>query len=284
MVDDPPGVGTLGAGAVATHRTLSHEVTQVAHLVERLTRRAGRARERRQRRGDELEVERQLTTERGGRFDGARVAGEAARHLGPRAQVGAGVGRQPRVELVEAAAGADRRHRGGQRPRRRRGVVDVGGAHDRQVVAGGELGEGVVAMAVERVAVVPQLDRHPVTAEQGDEAAQLAGGGTRPVSHQRGGHGALAAPGEHVHVAGRLGGERVEVEPRRALLARQLPVADRRRQARVPRRPVGEQEHVLPRRVGLPRHEACGRLALPAGGRPAPLAFWRHQRLLYVHW
>ena len=98
--------------------------------------------------------------------------------------MGAGRRRQPRVELGEAAA----RPHGGERRRQAalggRGVVGVGGGDAADVVAGGELGEGVVARRVERVAVVPQLDEHAVAPERLDQPVQLAAGGGRTVVHE----------------------------------------------------------------------------------------------------
>ena len=44
-----------------------------------------------------------------------------------------------------------------------------------------QLGQRVVPLAVERVAVIPQLDEDVVTADGFDEAAELDGCGARPA-------------------------------------------------------------------------------------------------------
>ena len=63
-----------------------------------------------------------------------------------------------------------------------RGVVGVGGGDDVDAGPDGELGEGVVAVRVERVAVVAQLDGHVVAPEGGDQRVELPGGGRRAVA------------------------------------------------------------------------------------------------------
>jgi hypothetical protein len=72
------------------------QLPQVGHLVV-----AGRARERREVGGDELEVEGALAPQRRRPGDRSRVAGEAAGLLVARAQVGPGGGGEPAVDLVE---------------------------------------------------------------------------------------------------------------------------------------------------------------------------------------
>ena len=121
------------------------------------------------------QVERRRPTDLGRELDHTRVAQEPAGLLGTAAQVRAGRGRQPRVELVEAAPGAHRGDRGGQPALRGRGVVHVVGGDAAHVVAGGQLGQRVVAHRVERVAVVPQLDQHPVAPEQLDQPCAARG-------------------------------------------------------------------------------------------------------------
>ena len=65
----------------------------------------------------------------------------------------------------------------------------------------GQLGQGVVAGGVERVAVVPQLDRHVSRPKRVDQPVELAAGGGRAAGGQRGGDRPLAAPGEDQPVA-----------------------------------------------------------------------------------
>ena len=236
----------LGALAVALPGAVFDEAAEVLHLAQH---RPG-ARERRQRRGDERQVERRRPADLGGQLDDAGIAGEAAALLGARAEVGAGRRRQPRVELGEAAARPDGGEGRRQAALRRRGVVGVGGGDAADVVAGGELGEGVVARRVERVAVVPQLDEHAVAPERLDQPVQLAACGGRAVVHERARHCALAAAGEHPHVAGRGAGDVAERELRRPLLPRQVPEAERAGEAGVAGRPVGEQQEVVAVGVG----------------------------------
>ena len=164
--------------AVAAAAAVLDEPAEVLHLGQPVG-----ARERRQRRGDERQVERRRPPDLGGQLDDAGVAGEAAALLGARAEVGAGRRRQPRVELGQAAAGPHGGERRGQAALGRRGVVGVGRGDAADVVAGGELGEGVVAGRVERVAVVPQLDEHAVAPERLDQPVQLAPGRRRAVGH-----------------------------------------------------------------------------------------------------
>ena len=157
------------AFAIAALPTVLDDAPQVGHLAQVVG-----ARKRRKRRSDELEVERRGTTDLGGQLDGARVTGEAALLLPAGAQVGTGRRRQPRVELGEAAPGAHGGEGGGETALRRRGVVGVGRGDAADVARGGELGEGVVAGRVERVAVVPQLDEDTVAPERLDQAVELA--------------------------------------------------------------------------------------------------------------
>ena len=168
-----------GRCAVAVPGAVLDDAAQVGHLAQPVG-----ARERRQRRGDERQVEGGGPPDLGGQLDDARVAGEAAALLGTRAEVGAGRGRQPRVELGQAAPRPHGGERRGQAALRRRGVVGVRRGDAADVVAGGELGEGVVARRVERVAVVPQLDEHAVAPERLDQPLQLAPGGRRAVGER----------------------------------------------------------------------------------------------------
>ena len=173
---------------------------------------------------------------------------------------------QPPVDLVEGAPGPDGGERGGERPVLGRRVVDVVRRDDLDTDAGRDRGERVVAVPVERVPVIPELDEHPVPPERGDETLEGATGRGRAVAEQRAGHGTLAAAGQDhprvvratrptgagVHAgAGRVG-EPVEREARRALLPRELPLADRPGEAGVPAGPLGEHDEVLARRVGDP--------------------------------
>ena len=255
---------TIGrAVALGPGRLLGHQAPEVAHLVE-----AVGARERRQVRGDQPQVERALEAELGGPLHHTGVAGEAAGLLGPRAQVGAGPGREPPLHLVEAAAGPHRGERGGQRPARRVAVVDVVGGHQVDPGPDGDVGQGVVAGRVQRAAVVPQLDRDRVPPEPLDQLGQPAGRHGRAVGFQRGRHRPLPAPGEHRPVAapsrraaGQLG-QLVEGEPRRPLLPRHLAPADGPGQP-----PVAHRVAAPAPAGGCPAGPAAGSAARPLPGR-----------------
>ena len=237
--------------AVAAARAVQHDLAQVLHLGERPAVGSVRARERRQRRRHQRQVERRGATDLGRELDHPRVPQEPPRLFGTAAQMRRGRGRQPRVELVEAAPRPHRGHRHGELPLRGRGVVDVVGGDARQVEPAGQLGERVVAGRVERIAVVPQLHHHPVAPEQLHQPLQLPPCRARPVGQQRGGHRALAAPGEHPPVPRRRVGEVAEGELRRALLAREVPEAERSRQAGVAVGAVGEHQQVVAVRIGF---------------------------------
>jgi hypothetical protein len=85
---------------------------------------------------------------------------------------GAG-GRQPPVQLVEAAARTHGRDRRREMPLRRGGVVHVAGRDDRQPAFGGQRAERVVVAGVERIAVVDELDVHVIAPEQGHELVEF---------------------------------------------------------------------------------------------------------------
>ena len=119
-------------------------------------------------------------------------------------------------------------------------------------------------MAVERIAVVPQLDEHAIAAERVDELAQRALGGGRAVASQRGRHRALAASGEHEPVVV-VAGSAVPVHRARAASAscasdvRGAPFSPAScaslialREPRVPDRSLREHDQVLAGRVGDP--------------------------------
>ena len=161
-----------------------------------------------------------------------------------------GGGRQPRVELGEAAAGPYGGDGGGQLALRRRGVVDVVGGHALDARAVGDLGEGIVAGRVERVAVVPQLDQDTVAAERLDQSLELAAGGRRAAIDERRRHRSLAAAGECPRMAGHAVGHIGERELRSSLLAGQVTEAQGPGEAAVSGWSVGEQHEVTAGRVG----------------------------------
>ena len=120
-----------------------------------------------------MEVEGARPADLGGPGHRARPPGEAAVLLGSRTQMGGGGGGEPAVELGQRLSGPHRGQGGGERPPGRGGVVDVVGGHHVQAPGDGQMGEGVVAGGVERVAVVPQLHRHVLGAEGLDQPVEL---------------------------------------------------------------------------------------------------------------
>ena len=106
--------------------------------------------------------------------------GEAALLLGRRLRrwAAAAAGSQPsssasgRRARTAARAVARGRRAGG-------GVVDVVGGHEVHPRVDGQVGQGVVAGGVERVAVVPQLHRHVLPAEGLDQPVELPAGRRR---------------------------------------------------------------------------------------------------------
>jgi hypothetical protein len=161
--------------------------------------------------------------------------------------------REPAVDLVERASSADGGERGRERPLSRSGVMHVVGGDHVDGRRCRQFGQRVVAVPVERVAVVPQLDQHAVAAERGNEPVEGAPGRGGAIVEKRARDRALAASGEHeprvvgarrgaAQVNRRTGsaGEGAEIEAGRALLPRQLRCAHRSGQAGVPDRALRE--------------------------------------------
>ena len=185
--------------------------------------------------------------------------------------MGAGAGREPAVEVVQAAPGPYGGHGRGQPPARGRGVVGVGGGHDVDAGLDGDLGQGVVAGRVERVPVIAQLHGHVGAAEGGDQRVELAGGGGRPVTLEGRRHGALAATGEDEPVVTvcLLPGDAV-VDGLALLGPGELRGADRRGQPGVALGVPGEDEQVGALGVGhavLRLRQTEGQLCAEHGGQ-----------------
>ncbi len=139
----------------------------------------------------------------------------------------------------------------------------------------GGLGHGVVAVPVERVAVIAQLYEHPVGPEGVEEPEQLVAGRRRAVGGQRPRHYPFAAAGEDepvvvpqggspaggVHGGTRRRGEVGHGCAGGALLAGELRPADRPGEPRVPDGPLGEDHEVVAGRIGHP----AGRSDRPEG-------------------
>ena len=283
-----PGVRGLGTGPIAGQGPVLGQSTKPGHLGEPRGRR-----ERRQPRGDQVEVEGALGGQGGGPFHHPGITGEAAGLLGPTAEVGGGRRRQPALQVVEAAAGPDRGHRGGQLAPRRVVVVDVIGGDQVGARCDGDGGQGVVAGRVERVAVVPELDGNVVPAEEALEVGEGGAGGGGAVLEEGVGHDPLAAPGQDQPViragkrgrvgldplcaengglgAGPDGGQGLQVDLGLALLPpRHLRRGDGPGQAAVADGVAGEDDEVVAFGVGhpvLPAGEAEAQLGAEDGGQ-----------------
>ena len=196
-----PRVAGGATGAVTASGAVLGQLSQPGHFGVRWRGRVGREAGR-----DQAQVEGAFGAQGGGPLDHPGVAGEAAGLLRPAAQVGGGGGRQPAVDVVQAAAGPDRGQGAGQLAPGRDVVVDVVGGDDLGAGTDGQGAEGVVAGRVERVAVVPQLDHHVVPAEQPLQPGECGRGRGRAVLDQGVGDDPLAAPGQDHPVVGSGGG------------------------------------------------------------------------------
>ena len=249
VLDLLPGAGhPLGPGRpVARRGPLGHQLAQVALLVH-----AGGDGEVGQPRRHQAQVEGAGAPELGGALDHAGPAGEAPGLLGGGAQAGRRGRGQPALQLGQRAARPHRGERGGEPEAGRRGVVHVVGRHGVDAPLDGEAGQRVVARRVERVPVVPQLQRDVGAPERVDQAPHLPGGRPGPGLHQRGGDRPLPAAAQHQPVVPRGAGQRVEGEDGLALLpARQVRVGQHGREPRVAVGVPGQQHEVRAGRVGL---------------------------------
>ena len=101
---------------------------------------------------------------------------EQPRHLLPRTQVRAAKRRKETGRLVHRVAGPDGPHRHGQLTPRRFGEVGGGGRDETKTELRRKLGERGVALVVERMAVMGQLDTDPVGAEPVHQVSKRSGG------------------------------------------------------------------------------------------------------------
>ena len=151
--------------------------------------------------------------------------------------------------------------------------MHVVGGHRVEAPLHGQARQGVVARRVERVPVVPQLERHVGAAEGVDEPSHLLGGRPGPGLHQRGGDRPLAAAAEHQPVPARGARQRVEGEDGLALLpAGEVRVGQHGGEARVAVGVAGEHDEVRPGRIGLAGAQAGRRqrhLGAEDGRQPA---------------
>src|SRR5580704_6167108 len=108
--------------------------------------------------------------------------------------MGGGGAREPAVELGQRLPGPYRGQGGGERTPGWGGVVDVVGGHNVEAPGDRQMGEGVVAGRVERVAVVPELHDHVLGSEDLDEPVELAARRGRARGGEGGGDRTLATP------------------------------------------------------------------------------------------
>ena len=217
----------------------------------------------------EMQVERARTRDVDGALHRPRPAIEAARLLARAAQVRERRRGEPAVDLVERTARTHRRERGGELALRGSGVVDVVGGDHVDRGGGRDHRQLVVAVTVDRVAVVPQLHEHAIATERGDELVERAARGRGAVAHERRGTVPFRQPvstnhelfpalgtGSRCTPARAVDGEPGDRGARRALLPRELRLADRPGEPGVSGRPLGEDHEMLALRIGDPVRRA----------------------------
>ena len=147
-------------------------------------------------------------------------------------------------------------------------VVDVVGGHQTHTHSGGQIGQGIIALDVQWVPVVPEFDHHPITAEPVHQVVQRPTGRRRTVGLQRCGNSSLAATSEHCPVGigtGQLG-QTVRRESGSTLPSGQLGLGNGRSQPGVADRIGGQDDKMGGRRVRCPGpSRPRGR---PVGGGP----------------
>ena len=163
---------------------------------------------------------------------------------------------QPAGRLVEGLPGPDRRHGHRQPAAARLGEVRRRGGDHAHAEPRREFGQCGVALVVEGMAVMGQLDTDPVGAEAVHQVGQRLGGGTRPAGRQRLAHMPFTAAGQNVPVpAGGLG-QGVVVIARAALLPTgQMRGGQLTGQPPVAFRSAGQNEQMRARRIG---HSGAG--------------------------
>ena len=260
---------------VAAAGTLIGHLTEELHLGE-----TGRARERRQLRRHQRQVERCCSSDLGGPLDHTRIPPEPPGLLGARTQMGARRSGEPRIDLVEAPARPHRSECSRQPPLRRGGVVDVVGRHTLDAFTMRQFGQRIVARRVERITVIPQFDEHTVTPERIDQPEQFATCSGRAVVHECSGNRTFAAPGERPDMPGSGISEVDERELWRPLLSSEVPGAQRPRQPGIAGWAIGEDDEMGARRVGGMRvgNHARGNLGECVGFGSSHATIVRQQR------
>ena len=208
--------------------------------------------ERRQLRGDQRQPERALLAEVGRGRHHLGTVREHPRHLLPRPQMRTTKRGKVTGRLVHRVAGPDGAHRHRQPAPRRLGEVGGGGGDDAEAEPRRQLGERGVALVVEGMAVMGQLDADPVAAEPVHQVGQRLLGGLRAAVGKRLADMAFAASGQDVPVPACRLGQRVEVVAQLALLPpARCAVASCRDSRRYPSGPRASTSRCGPRRIGL---------------------------------
>jgi hypothetical protein len=96
-------------------------------------------------------------------------------------------------------------------------------------------------VAIHWVAVIPQFDGHPITAEQVDQVPQFPLGRGWPVPQKSSRDGALTAGGQYPHTPGRVICQLLHREPSRILGPGHLAAAKGGAEPGVPGRAIGQQ-------------------------------------------
>ncbi len=176
--------------------------------------------ERRQLRGDQRQLEGALLAEFGRGRHHLGTMREQPRHLLTRPQMRTTQRRKVTGRLVDRVAGPDRAHGHRQPPARRLGEMGGGGGDDADTEPRRQLGQRGVALVVERMPVVGELDADPVAPEPVHQIGKRLVRRFRAAVGKRLADMAFAASGQDVPVpAGRLG-QRVEVVAQLALSRR----------------------------------------------------------------
>ena len=158
---------------------------------------------------------------------------------------------QPAGRLVEGLPGPDRGHRHRQPAATGLGEVRRRGGDHAHPEPRREFGQCRVALVVEGVAVMGQLNTDPAGAEAVHQIGQRLGGGTRTAGRQRLAHMPFAAAGQNVPMpAGGLGQGVVVIARAAFMAAGQMRGGQLTGQPPVALRPAGQNEQMRTRRIG----------------------------------
>ncbi len=193
------------------------------------------------------------------------ITRQATSLLTGRSEMSKGTCRKPSIERVETPTGTNTGEGHGQWTLCRGGVMHVVRGDNPHTCLHRKGGEGIVAWTIERVAVIPELHEHPVTAEGLHQLRKCPASRPRPLSPQRTRDRPLATAGQDVPtvvVGARLGvsmhrcprrlGKSRKGEACETLPACELGVADGPGESGIANRTLREHDEMRAGRVGLP--------------------------------